>query len=153
MEHIVVYTDGSWKSNTKTGGWSCLMTSGIYWQVLSGGSTETTISRMELTAVTSALEALVVPCRVTIISDSMYVVRSVNEWIYSWSLNNWTTYNGKPIKNQDLLLRIFTQMSKHTVTAQWIKAHTDNTSVNYLGNGCVDWFAQNSADTAITLVQ
>ena len=147
MPDVTIYTDGSWKNRIQAGGWACLMVSGPYWQVISGGEQFTTISRMELPAVVNALSCLIVPCEVTVVSDSMYTVKSINEWIYNWNKNGWKTSQGKPVENQDLL-RVIMQyiVTRHKVKAKWIKSHTRRTGVHYLGNGCVDWFAQYNAD-------
>lgn len=40
---------------------------------------------------------------VTISSDSKYVVKSMNEWIYKWSSNRWTNARGEEVVNRDLL--------------------------------------------------
>lgn len=146
MEHVTIYTDGSWKAGVHSGGWSCLMVSGPHWQVLSGNTSDTTISRMELTAVITALESLKTTCLVTVISDSMYVVKSINEWIKLWSLNDWRTSKKTLVENLDLIQRLDAQMRKHQITAKWIKSHTGRKEPDYLGNNCVDWFAQHNAD-------
>ena len=145
IPEVTIYTDGSWMHRKQTGGWSCLMVSWPYWQVLSGKVINTTISRMELTAIATALEAITVPANVLIISDSIYSVKCINEWIPVWRLNHWLKSNNKPVENQDLLYRIDQQMAKHSVQARWVKAHTKRKGVDYLGNGCVDWFAQHNA--------
>lgn len=146
MPDVLIYTDGSWKSRIQAGGWSCLMVSGPYWQILSGFTGNTTISRMELTAVATALESLNTPCNVTVVSDSQYVVKSINEWIRNWYHNNWKTSKKTTVDNVDLMMRIATQMLTHNVRARWIKAHTRRKGIDYLGNGCVDWFAQYNAN-------
>lgn len=122
------------------------MVSGPYWQMLSGYTGNTTISRMELTAVATALESLTSPCDVTVVSDSTYVVQCINSWIRQWYHNNWRTSKKRFPENSDLLSRIANQMMTHNVRARWIKAHTRRKGLDYLGNNCVDWFAQYNAD-------
>ena len=102
---------------------------------------------MALTAVVNALSCLIVPCEVTVVSDSMYTVKSINEWIYNWNKNGRKTSHGKPVENQDLL-RVIMQyiVTRHKVKAKWIKSQTRRTGGHYLGNGCVEWFAQYNAD-------
>jgi len=50
---------------------------------LCGGEAHTTNQQMELQAAVEALKALTRPCRITIISDSKYVVQGMNEWIHN----------------------------------------------------------------------
>jgi ribonuclease HI len=40
---------------------------------------------------------------VTIYSDSNYAVNCMNEWVYKWSNNGWTTSTGKEVANRDLI--------------------------------------------------
>ncbi|KFY77025.1 hypothetical protein V499_03490 [Pseudogymnoascus sp. VKM F-103] len=40
---------------------------------------------------------------VKIFSDSDYAVRCMNEFVFKWLENGWTTAAGRPVKNQDLI--------------------------------------------------
>ena len=40
---------------------------------------------------------------VTIHSDSKYAVNCMNQWLYKWSHNGWTTSAGGSVANQDIL--------------------------------------------------
>ena len=74
---------------------------------LSGAEANTTNNRMEMLAVISALELLKEPCRVTVITDSSYVCDAFRkDWISGWIKRDWKTAAKKPVKNQDLWLRM-----------------------------------------------
>lgn len=142
MPHVTLYTDGSWKKSYQAGGWACLMVCGPYWKLVANGEPEITINRAELTAVLVGLESLTEPCSVTVYSDSSYTVNAINKWIAAWEQNGWKTVSKDPVANQDILMRLREQMYRHQVVAHWIKAHTNRKGLHYLGNACVDTFAQ-----------
>jgi ribonuclease HI len=93
---------------------------------------------MELTAVIKALETLQVPCRVSLYSDSQYVVNMIaKKWINRWAKNGWRSYNimtgkKKEIKNIDLIKRLYELLQFHQVDAVWVKAHADNNLNNFV---------------------
>jgi ribonuclease HI len=43
---------------------------------------------------------------VTIHSDSRYAVNCMNEWLFRWSNNGWTTANGGSVANRDMLQEV-----------------------------------------------
>jgi ribonuclease HI len=49
-----------------------------------GGEAETTNNRMELTAAIEALNALKSASKVTLHTDSKYVMDGINEWMPNW---------------------------------------------------------------------
>ena len=146
MRDITIYTDGSWKRSGMGGGWSCLLVSWPHWTLLADWSPDTTISRMELTAVVTGLSVLTEPCRVHVVSDSTYVCDCINLWLKRWVKHNWVGANGNKIQNQDLLWNLARLMKIHHVTAHWTKSHTGRKTIDALGNACVDRFAQWGSD-------
>ncbi len=123
MKDVYIYTDGACRGNPGAGGWGTVLVYGPYERELSGGESETTNNRMELTAVIRGLEALKEPCHVTLTSDSKYVVDAFNEgWIYAWREKNWK--RGKEeVKNPDLWARLYELTRLHKVDFVWIKGH------------------------------
>ena len=97
------------------------MISGAHQKELSQGFVNTTNNRMDLLAVIIGLEAVKTPnCSITVISDSKYVVDSVEKkWVFGWVKTN---FKGK--KNSDLWKRFLLIYPKHTVKFQWIKGHS-----------------------------
>ena len=90
MKEVSLYTDGACRGNPGKGGWGAILVYGIYEKEMSGGEPLTTNNRMELMAAISGLEALKEPCKVSLYSDSKYLVDAFNEgWIYSWRDAGW----------------------------------------------------------------
>ena len=91
---------------------------------LSEGFTETTNNRMELMAVIVALETLKEPCKVTLTSDSKYVVDAIEKgWLDNWISRGWKKADGKPALNAELWERLTVQLKRHEVNFVWVKGH------------------------------
>ena len=91
---------------------------------LSGGERETTNNRMELMAAISGLEALKEPCKVTLYSDSKYLIDSVNKkWIDSWQKNGWKNSKREKVKNKELFEELIRLLNIHDVELRWVKGH------------------------------
>jgi ribonuclease HI len=123
MGEAVIYTDGACSGNPGPGGWGVVLQYGSAVKELHGSELLTTNNRMELTAVISALEALNRPVRVTLYTDSTYVLNGVTKWLPGWQRNGWLTAGKKPVKNVDLWQRLAAAMARHEVTWQWVKGH------------------------------
>ncbi len=123
MKEVSLYTDGACRGNPGKGGWGAILVYGIYEKEMSGGEPLTTNNRMELMAAISGLEALKEPCKVTLYSDSKYLVDAFNEgWIYSWRDAGWK--RGKDaLKNPDLWARLYELTEKNRVKFIWVKGH------------------------------
>src|SRR6185503_1399554 len=92
---------------------------------LSGAEAETTNNRMELTAVTRALETLNQPCDVTVVTVSEYLANAFRQnWLASWKRKNWINSEKKPVKNKDLWMALDEQVAKHHVTWEWTRGHS-----------------------------
>jgi ribonuclease HI len=120
LNHITIYTDGASRGNPGPGGYGTILISGNHSKELSQGFRLTTNNRMELMSVIAGLESLKKPnLRITIYSDSQYVVKAIEEkWLDSWVKNN---FKGK--KNKDLWLRYLKAAEGHTIKFKWIKGH------------------------------
>ncbi|WP_414899511.1 ribonuclease HI [Sphingomonas flavalba] len=120
---VEIATDGACKGNPGPGGWGAIIRSGAREKTLSGGEALTTNNRMELTAAIMALEALKRPCRVTLTTDSRYVMDGLTKWIHGWRRNGWKTADRKPVKNADLWQALVAAAAPHTVEWAWVKGH------------------------------
>jgi ribonuclease HI len=141
MSKVTIYTDGSSKGNPGPGGFGVVLKSEIKRLEISRGFRCTTNSRMELSAVVAGLEALKRPLRVTLYSDSKYVVDAINQgWLRSWMWNGWRKADNKPVMNTDLWKRIVDLMKMHDVQFVWVKSHSGN-----IENEKCDWLATNAA--------
>ena len=128
MTEVTIWTDGACSGNPGPGGWAAVLRCGEAEKVLSGGEAVTTNNRMELTAVIRALEALKRPCRVTLYSDSKYVVDAMNQgWVYAWQKKGWMRTKTEPAKNPELWQRLLELIrTQEKVDFLWVKGHADN---------------------------
>jgi len=124
INSVTIYTDGACLGNPGPGGYGVVLLSGDHRKELSGGFRLTTNNRMELTAAIQGLVALKKPCRVRLLSDSQYVVNSVNKgWARRWRANNWYRNKKDKAENPDLWEQLLSLCGKHQVEFIWIKGH------------------------------
>ncbi len=127
MKELDIYTDGACSGNPGKGGYGAVLLYKGARKELSQGYKNTTNNRMEMLAVIKALEALKVPCKVTLYSDSKYVVDSIIKgWVYGWKKKNWIKSDKKKALNVDLWERMLELLKIHNVTFVWVKGHADN---------------------------
>lgn len=123
LSHVEIATDGACKGNPGPGGWGVLIRMGAREKELSGGEKLTTNNRMELMAAIEGLNALKRPCRVTLSTDSRYVMDGLTKWIHGWRKNGWKTSDKKPVKNADLWQALIDAAAPHRVEWVWVKGH------------------------------
>ncbi|MCL4267260.1 MAG: ribonuclease HI [Anaerolineae bacterium] len=107
--HVYLYTDGSCLGNPGPGGYAAILQARSHEKVLTGGAAHTTNNRMELTAVIEGLKALTRRCRVTVVTDSQYVVAILT--------------GGGAKANRDLVEQMHRLLAQHTVTVQQVRGH------------------------------
>ena len=120
---VEAFTDGACSGNPGPGGWGVLLRMGNHEKELYGGEKATTNQRMELRAAIEALNALNKPCRITIHSDSKYVIQGITEWIHGWKKNSWKNAAKKPVANQDLWQALDQAANRHEIAWQWVRGH------------------------------
>ena len=123
LPEVEIATDGACKGNPGPGGWGALLRAGTTERELSGGEPLTTNNRMELLAAIEALTALKRPCRVTLSTDSRYVMDGLTKWLPGWRRNGWKTADRKPVKNADLWQRLVEAAGPHRIEWRWVKGH------------------------------
>ena len=133
----ISYCDGSCNWKNKIGGYG-----GIIWNVrnehiteIYQGFSDTTIGRMELMGMISILENLNCNEINYVYCDSIYVVKTCNEWIEFWKIFR---FQGK--KNVDLLQRldkILGKFTKEKLIIKHIRGHK-----GYMGNELADALAK-----------
>ena len=136
-----IYTDGACRGNPGPGGWGALLRYGDVDKQLYGGEHLTTNNRMELKAVIEALSALSKPCKVTLTSDSTYVLKGISEWLPNWKKRGWRTAGKKPVKNGDLWKTLDDLAEMHEIEWHWVKGHSghiENELVDQLANRGID---------------
>ena len=124
MKEVSIYTDGACRGNPGRGGWGAILVYGPYEKELSGGERETTNNRMELLGAIRALEALKERCRVTLYSDSKYLVDAFNlGWVNTWRAENFREGKRDEVKNPDLWRELLTLVDGHEVSFVWVRGH------------------------------
>lgn len=127
MEEVIIYTDGACSGNPGPGGWGSILMYKENKKEISGGKKDTTNNVMELTAVIEALKLLKFKCKVSVYSDSAYVVNAFNQkWIYGWMKNGWKNASKEPVKNKELWEELYELTKEHEVTFIKVKGHSDN---------------------------
>ena len=123
LPHVEIATDGACKGNPGPGGWGALLRFGAKEREMSGGESPSTNNRMELMAAIRSLEALKQPCRVTLSTDSRYVMDGLTKWIHGWQRNGWKTADRKPVKNAELWQALLAAAQPHRIEWKWVKGH------------------------------
>ena len=138
---VVIFTDGACRGNPGPGGWGVAMQFKDENREMFGGEPDTTNNRMELMAAIMALEALKRPCKVTLSTDSQYVLKGITEWLTNWKARGWKTAAKKSVKNEDLWRRLDAAIAKHDIQWQWVKGHS-----GHPGNDLADSLANQGID-------
>ena len=146
MKKVELYTDGACRGNPGRGGWGAILVYGNKEKELSGGEPMTTNNRMELMAAIAGLEALRVPCEVTLTSDSKYLVDAINKgWLESWKKNGWKKADKSAVLNVELWKKIDMLLAVHDVSFVWVHGHTGhpyNERCDALATAFADSFAE-----------
>lgn len=144
MKEVIIYTDGACSCNPGPGGWGAILIYKSKRKEISGFNANTTNNQMELTAVINGLELLKEPCKVTLYSDSAYVVNAfLQGWVDNWQKNNYKNAKKKEIENIDLWKKLINLNCYHDITWIKVKGHADNALNNRcdeLARGEVDRF-------------
>lgn len=127
MKKVEIYTDGACSGNPGPGGYAAVLRYGQHEKEISGGEPLTTNQRMEVKAAIAALEQLKEPCRVTIYSDSAYLVNAFKQnWFARWQKNGWLNSKRQPVENRDLWERLLELAAIHQVEWVKVKGHADD---------------------------
>lgn len=140
VKEVFVYTDGSCIGNPGPGGYGAILKYKQHTKEISQGYSHTTNNRMELMAVIAALQCLVEPCLTHITTDSQYVKKGIESWIYTWKKNGWQTKLKTPVKNADLWKTLDKLCSHHDIRWHWVKGHN-----GHIENERCDELARNAA--------
>jgi ribonuclease HI len=126
VNEVTIYTDGACSYNPGPGGWAAVLLTNSKCKEIFGGEKHTTNNRMELTAVIKALQALKVPCKVNIYSDSAYIVNCFQQkWYIKWQKNGWCNSTNQQVENQDLWKELLNLTKIHQVEFIKVKGHSN----------------------------
>ncbi len=124
MKHVTLYTDGGCINNPGPGGFGVVLLYDSHRKELSGGFRRTTNNRMEILAAITGLEVLKEPCRVTLYSDSQYLVNAIEkDWAQRWQANGWMRNKSEKAVNPDLWQRMLDLCKIHKVQFKWLRGH------------------------------
>lgn len=124
MPHVEIYTDGGCEPNPGPGGYGVVLVHPRKRAEASGGFRKTTNNRMEMFAAIAGLEMLKQPCKVTLHSDSQYLVKAMTEgWVAAWKKKGWWRTNKERPENVDLWQRLDALCETHQVEFRWVKGH------------------------------
>ena len=118
----ILWTDGSAVPNPGPGGYVVIEDDGeIARPVVLGREDDTTNIRMEGCAMMSAIEyAGEEGCEIH--SDSEFWINVLTKWAPMWEKNDWKKKTG-PIKNLDLVQKLYELYKKYPVKLVWVKGH------------------------------
>ena len=137
---VAIYVKASCRAPQGPGGWAAVLRSNDRSRSISGKESVTTANAMLIRAATEALQALRVPCRVTVHSDASYLVKGASLWVKSWHARGWRTREGKPVANQAEWRSLLEAARPHDVT--WIQIQGD------VQNADLAWAGQLAAEAA-----
>jgi ribonuclease HI len=130
MKEVILYSDGACSSNPGPGGWSAILEFNETKKEFSRGYRNTTNNRMELMGIIEPLRLLKEPCKVTIYTDSMYIVNSTTKgWLQGWVKKDWKRSDKEPVANIDLwkmMLELLDVHQVHQLHFNWVKGHNEH---------------------------
>ena len=126
QDRVIVFTDGACSGNPGRGGYAGVLLYNDECFEVSGGENYTTNNRMEMLGAIESLGLFPTTFEfpVHIFTDSKYLQNGIQTWIKAWKKNNWMTSAKKPVKNQDLWIRLDTLCQTFTVEWSWVKGHS-----------------------------
>ena len=144
LKQVQIYTDGACEGNPGPGGYGVILIYARHRKELSGGFRLTTNNRMEVYAAIAGLRSLKEPCKVTLYSDSEYLVKAMTlGWVQRWKAKNWKRNKREKALNVDLWEQLLVECERHQVEFVWVKGHAgqpenercDQLSMNVLRRG------------------
>jgi ribonuclease HI len=124
-ERVVAACDGASKGNPGPAGWAWVVSDDAEaparWAA--GPLGRNTNNVAELTALERLLAATDPGVPLEVRMDSQYAMKAVTAWLPGWKRNGWKTSAGKPVANQDLVVRIDELLEGRTVEFRYVPAH------------------------------
>ncbi|MGW5657064.1 ribonuclease H family protein [Streptomyces humi] len=124
-ERVVAACDGASKGNPGPAGWAWVVSddaaTAARWEA--GPLGRATNNVAELTALERLLAAVDPDVPLEVRMDSQYAMKAVTTWLPGWKRNGWKTSAGKPVANQDLVVRIDELLDGRTVDFRYVPAH------------------------------
>src|SRR6266404_349077 len=127
VPHVEIYTDGGCEPNPGPGGYGVVLLHPRKRREVCGGFRRTTNNRMEIYAAIAGLEILKEPSKVTLYSDSQYLVNAMTQgWVVAWKKKKWWRKQTERTPNFDLWEKLLALCEKHQVEFRWVRGHAGN---------------------------
>ena len=124
---FILYTDGGSIGNPGPGGYGAVLKSAAKNEEFDGGYRLTTNNRMEIMGCIVGLSHTPVGAKVTVYSDSRYVVNACTKgWARRWQANNWMRNRTESAENADLWERLLELLDQRQIKFEWVKGHAGN---------------------------
>ncbi|WP_285514147.1 ribonuclease H [Streptomyces sp. NBRC 14336] len=124
-ERVVAACDGASKGNPGPAGWAWVVAdeseTPARWEA--GPLGRATNNVAELTALERLLAATDPEVPLEVRMDSQYAMKAVTTWLPGWKRNGWKTSAGKPVANQELVVRIDELLAGRSVEFRYVPAH------------------------------
>ena len=124
-ERVVAACDGASKGNPGPAGWAWVVAdekeTPTRWEA--GPLGKATNNVAELTALERLLASTDPGVPLEIRMDSQYAMKAVTTWLPGWKRNGWKTSGGKPVANQELVVRIDELLDGRSVEFRYVPAH------------------------------
>ncbi|MBT2411418.1 ribonuclease HI [Streptomyces sp. ISL-12] len=124
-ERVVAACDGASKGNPGPAAWAWVVADESEtpdrWEA--GPLGRATNNVAELTALERLLAATDPAVPLEIRMDSQYAMKAVTTWLPGWRRNGWKTSAGKPVANQELVVRIDELLDGRSVEFRYVPAH------------------------------
>lgn len=150
----VIYSDGACRGNPGPGAFGCMAQDSNANILFEHSETRerTTNNQMELQGVISGLKLLkeklaeqklaISTSKVTVITDSKYVIDGITKWIHGWKKRGWKKADNKAPENIDYWKELDVLSSEITnINYQWVKGHAghpQNEHCDQLANKALD---------------
>jgi ribonuclease HI len=128
FKSILIFSDGACSGNPGPGGWGAVIaTPDGHVKELGGGIDATTNNQMELSGAIFALKEIKnIEGPVMFYTDSTYVIRGINQWIWGWRKNGWKNSEGGEVLNREF----WEELSKHV--SERSKKFGPDSKINWL---------------------
>lgn len=127
-ERIIAACDGASKGNPGPAAWAWVIADDrgepVRWEAGPLGTATNNVA--ELTALERLLTAVDPDVALEIRMDSQYAMKAVTTWLPGWKRKGWKTSAGKPVANQDLVVRIDALLTGRAVEFRYVPAHQVN---------------------------
>lgn len=125
VERIIAACDGASKGNPGPAGWAWVIADSrgepVRWEAGPLGTATNNVA--ELTALERLLTAVDPGVAMEIRMDSQYAMKAVTTWLPGWKRKGWKTAAGKPVANQELVVRIDALLTGRSVEFRYVPAH------------------------------